>query len=203
MRPLRLFFLFFHLQQAARSNTTSGQEQAKKKKMGRLEIDPFLSQLAALFKKTRNTGSVFVTMKKVSVTQTPRRRKNKEAQTERPEDCCLIRAQGPAGVKFSTIVSTSCLPHSSPFVVLSLTFSSSTSQYQDPYKGRGQVPGVVQQHAQGLYRWTQGTCNHNQEEGHQESLSRTSLLQLFFPSLANFFFLLSSSASSRWGHCSS
>lgn len=110
MMTLNFFFSplsFIPNKQQEATPQRPGTKEEDRRKMGRLEIDPFLTQLAALFKKTRNTGSVFVTMKKVSVTQTPRRRKNKEAQTERPEDCCLIRVQGPAGVKFSTIVSTS------------------------------------------------------------------------------------------------
>jgi len=150
-------------------NSTRKEREREGKAMGRLEIDPFLTQLAALFKKTRNSGSVFVTMKKVSVTQTPRRRKNKD--TERPEDCCLIRVQGPSGTKFSTIVRSSSLSSFPPFLASSSLSHTQTARRSDPIQRRGQVPGVVQQHAQGLHGRTQDAHpGWDQKEDCQEGL---------------------------------
>jgi len=67
--------------------------------MPRLENDPFLTELTKLFKKTQQTGSIFITMKRFVVSDV-----KKKGGSEKGEAACLVRVTGPGNVKLSTVL---------------------------------------------------------------------------------------------------
>ncbi|XP_072031386.1 signal recognition particle 14 kDa protein-like [Amphiura filiformis] len=69
-----------------------------------LDNDTFLTELTRLFKKTRSSGSVYVTMKQYYGQTKPKPRDSKGDYIEHPEHKCLFRATN-GKKKLSTVIS--------------------------------------------------------------------------------------------------